>query len=126
MEHGSFSNDRPEEVQRADPRLIDEVLGSPAYIPGRPPVPRVLQVFPNPFIHRTRIVCNLPAAATLKVTIHDLSGRQVMEFSPVSKARHEVFWDGTDRQGARLAPGAYFVRLDLDGLTLSKKVLLLN
>jgi hypothetical protein len=89
-------------------------------------VPQVLQVFPNPFVERTRIVCNLPKAATLRVTIHDVSGRQVEEFAPVRSSEHEVFWNGTDREGRRLAPGTYFIRLDLGGVTLSKKVLLLK
>jgi hypothetical protein len=126
MGHGSFENDRLEEIDRADPRLIDEALGSPAYVPARPPIPRVLQVFPNPFVGRTRIVCDIPRAAVIKVTIHDAAGRQVMEFPPASLARHEVVWDGTDRDGRRLPAGAYFVRLDLGGMTLSKKVMLLR
>ena len=126
MSHGSFATDRPEYVGRIDPRLIDQILGSPAYVPARPVIPQVLQVFPNPFVERTRIVCNLPQAATLRVTIHDALGQQVMEFLPARASRHEVFWDGTDREGRRLAPGAYFIRLDLGGATLSRKVLLLK
>jgi hypothetical protein len=126
MAHGSFANDRPWLVERTDPMLIDQVLGSPAYVPGKPPLPQILKVFPNPFVERTRIVCNLPRAATLRVTIHDVTGRQVEEFGPVSASKHEVFWNGTDREGRRLAPGTYVIRLDLDGITLSKKVLLLK
>jgi hypothetical protein len=126
MSHGSFATDRPELVGRVDPRLIDQVLGSPAYIPGWPPARQVLQVFPSPFVHRTRIVCSLPKPGALKVTIHDAAGRQVMEYPPVWSARHEILWDGTGRDGCRLAAGAYFIRLDLGSITLSKKVLLLR
>ena len=49
-----------------------------------------------------------------------------MEFVPVRQAHHEIIWDGTDRAGRRLAPGTYFVRLDIEGTTLSRKVLLLQ
>jgi hypothetical protein len=124
MEHGSFANDRMGEVERADPCAIDQVLGSPAYVPLTPVVPQVLQVYPNPFARWTRIVCDIPRAGALKVTIHDPAGRQVMEFLPVRQVHHEIIWDGTDRAGRRLAPGAYFVRLDIEGTTLSRKVLL--
>ncbi len=126
MSHGSFASDRPEEEWRPDPRQIDQVLGSPAYVPERPTVPQVFQVFPNPFVQRTRIVCNLPQAATLRVTIHDVSGRQVEEFAPVRSSKHEVFWNGTDREGRKMPPGVYFIHLDLGGTTLSKKALLLR
>jgi hypothetical protein len=126
MAHGSFANDRLWLVERADPRLIDQILGSPSYVPVNPPVKKVLQVFPNPFVEETRIVCNLPKAAALSVTIHDVSGRQVAEYGLVSASKHEVFWNGTDRDGRRLAPGTYFIRLHTGGITLSKKVLLLK
>ena len=126
MAHGSFGNDRPWLIERSDPVLIDQVLGSPAYVPVKPSSAQILRVFPNPFVERTRIVCNLPREATLSVTIHDVSGRQVEEFGLVSASKHEVFWNGTDREGRRLAPGTYFVRLHTSGITLSKKVLLLN
>jgi hypothetical protein len=86
----------------------------------------VLRVFPNPFVERTRIVCNLPQESTMSVTIHDVSGRQVTEYGLVRASKHEVFWDGTDREGRRLAPGAYFIRLHTRGITISKKVLLLK
>jgi hypothetical protein len=126
MGHGSFANDRPDLVGRADPCLIDQILGSPAYVPVRPPVLQVVQVFPNPFRDRTRIVCNLPQATTLRVTIHDASGRQVEEFAPARSSKHEISWSGTDREGRELPPGIYFIRLDLGDATLSKKVLLLR
>jgi hypothetical protein len=126
MSHGSFATDRPEVEERPDPRLIDQALGSPAYVPERPPVPQVLQVFPSPFVERTRIVCNLPAPAALKVSIHDVLGRKVMAFPPARSAKHELVWDGTDSDGHRLPPGVYFVHLDLGGADLSKKVMLLR
>ncbi len=126
MEHGSFSSDRPYEYGRSDPRQIDQVLGSPSYVIGEPVVRHSLRVFPNPFMHKTRILCQLPQPATLRITIHDVLGRQVLEYRPGRAARYEFFWDGTDGSGRKLPAGVYFVRFDLANTSLSKKVLLLR
>jgi hypothetical protein len=126
MRHGSFSSDRPYEYGRSDPRLIDQVLGSPSYVIGEPAVRHSLRVFPNPFTHKTRILCQLPQPAALRITIHDVLGRQILEYEPGRVAKYEFFWDGTDGSGRKLPAGVYFVRFDLANTSLSKKVMLLR
>jgi flagellar hook assembly protein FlgD len=54
----------------------------------------------------------------------DLAGQRVklLESGALPAGEHVATWDGTDRRGARRAPGVYFVRL-YDGTTaVSTKV----
>jgi flagellar hook assembly protein FlgD len=37
-----------------------------------------------------------------------------------------VEWDGSDSSGRRLPPGVYFVRMEIEDLNLSRKVVLLE
>jgi hypothetical protein len=37
-----------------------------------------------------------------------------------------VEWDGRDSSGRRLPPGVYFVRMKIENLSLSRKVVLLQ
>jgi hypothetical protein len=75
-----------------------------------------LAASPNPFSHGVRIVYTLPRDASVRVTVHDVSGRVVsrLDESQVLEAGVEkvVFWDGMSRNGERTAPGVYFVRVE--------------
>ncbi len=87
-----------------------------------------LQVYPNPFTQKTEIRFQIPDAryqnfdirhltSNISLTIHDLSGRLVREFS-IHDSRpttHEIMWDGTDNQGNKVNSGVYFCRIEKDG-----------
>ena len=62
-------------------------------------------------------------AARSTVDVHDLSGRRVCRLLDV-EGQNGVYdasslpglnWDGTDDQGARVAPGLYLVKVEVDG-----------
>lgn len=127
MEHGSFFGDYPE-LSRIDPRDLDSVLdmSSSAAGPQGPAYGRPLTVYPNPFRESARISCNLSGAGTAGLSIFDASGRKVRGFSEMSLEDRSVEWDGRDSSGRRLPPGVYFVRLKIEDLSLSRKVVLLD
>jgi hypothetical protein len=98
---------------------IREVLsGTPA--PG--PVAgllaaRLLPAHPNPWRPNGEIRWAQTREGRLDVAIHDVRGRSVRTFARGSLApgAHRLIWDGRDAQGAPVASGVYFVRLDFEG-----------
>lgn len=84
--------------------------------------------FPNPFNSSTSIRFSISKPGTVKLNIYDLLGRKVRllvdEFK--NPGAHEVFWDGKDASGNDAASGVYFVRLQSEEMTDSRKMLLLR
>jgi len=69
---------------------------------------------PNPFRWVTTVSYALPREEPVRLTVHDAAGRLVSELETgVREAgRHDVTWNGRDRDGRTVAAGVYFVRLD--------------
>jgi hypothetical protein len=91
---------------------------------------QLLPNWPNPFGVGTTIHFDLAGLKEqpAQIAAYDVSGRLVKtlvrgSFAPGS---YEARWDGTDAQGARLAPGVYFLKLETPGATDSRKVVLLE
>ncbi len=74
---------------------------------------RLEQNYPNPFAGATVFSWSLAAPAEALITVYDLLGREVRRFElGVQEAGvHQVLWDGLDMLGDKIAPGAYFLRL---------------
>ncbi|HXV14159.1 MAG TPA: FlgD immunoglobulin-like domain containing protein [Candidatus Krumholzibacteria bacterium] len=74
-----------------------------------------LTASPNPFQSGVRIGFTLPWDASVKVSIHDVSGRVVASFDRGQRAagdEHVLRWDGIADDGQRAASGVYFVRVE--------------
>lgn len=72
------------------------------------------QNYPNPFNPSTLIRFTLPVAATVRLTVYDVLGRQVATLldGPCDAGEVQVAWHGTDQNGARAASGVYFYRME--------------
>jgi hypothetical protein len=127
MAHGSFYGDYPE-LSRIDPRDLDSVLemSSCATGPNGPVTGAPLAVYPNPFREATRIACGLSGASIVDLSIFDAAGRRVRDLSGMISGDENLEWDGRNSAGRRLPGGVYFVRMKLENLTLSRKVVLLE
>lgn len=93
--------------------------------------PRVFalhQNFPNPFNPQTIIRYSLPEATCVQVTIYSLRGQAVCTLVNASQSAGEkaVIWDGRDNQGAPVASGIYWYRLQAGSQGASRKMLLLH
>lgn len=77
--------------------------------PG-PAAPELTGAAPNPFTGSTRIGFRLPAAARVRLTLHDVQGRAVAVLAEgdFGAGAHAVRWDAGPHG---LAPGLYFARL---------------
>lgn len=83
----------------------------------------IADIYPNPFNGALTIRYDLPAGAQIRLTLYDLSGREValMDEGWSTAGRHVLTWDG-----AALAGGVYFVRLQANGLERKTKVVALK
>ena len=74
-------------------------------------------VVPNPFNPSTRIHFSLQTDADIELAIFDLRGRAVARLASGTwpAGQHEVGWRGVDGDGAAVASGTYFARLNVAG-----------
>ena len=93
-----------------------------------PQVMTILQCSPNPFSQSTAISYALPQASRVTVSIWDASGRRVRTLVDECQAQgsRSIVWDGTDDAGNLLPTGVYFLKLDTNHSTLTRKVVLVR
>ncbi|UCF78852.1 MAG: VCBS repeat-containing protein [Candidatus Eiseniibacteriota bacterium] len=88
----------------------------------------LLDPCPNPFNPDVKIPFVLFETCRVRVSIYDISGRQVAVLGDRSftEGVHQATWDGADGKGQRVSSGVYFVLLDAGGYYSQKKVVLLR
>lgn len=110
--------------------LTMEVTASdPSSVGGKPAqITRLLGNSPNPFNPRTVISFDLARTGPVRLNIYDLRGRLVrgLVASDLTAGRHDVVWDGLDRQGKMSASGVYFTKLQADGTSKVNKMTLVR
>lgn len=80
------------------------------------------QNYPNPFNPVTNIKFDIPEDVNVSIKIYDILGKEVFNFNEFKKAgSYEVQFDGTI-----LASGMYFYKLETEGFTDTKKMVLLK
>ncbi len=98
-----------------------------------------LLINPNPFLnmtnikfnigHRNGIACDDFGITNSRIKIYSVTGRLMRQF-PISdlssSASSTISWDGKDEIGNRLEGGIYFVKLETQNHTVTKKVILLK
>ncbi|UCE01914.1 MAG: NF038122 family metalloprotease [Candidatus Latescibacterota bacterium] len=86
------------------------------------------QNHPNPFNPATTLRFALPRAGAARLEVVDASGRRVRVFSwdALAVGDHTVVWDGRDQQGHGVASGVYLYRLQADGRSIARRMMLLR
>jgi len=79
---------------------------------------------PNPFRDRTTIQYVLPEATEVEIAVYDLLGRRLRTLvdDRQPNGAHTVRWNGTGSNGASLASGMYFVRMQMGDVQQVHKV----
>ncbi len=92
------------------------------------PVRGLDQNRPNPFNPFTLISYSIEREGPVTLTVFDPGGRKLRTFEQGVQApgRHAVVWDGTDERGARQSSGMYLYRLQADGHSLTRKMMLVK
>ena len=87
------------------------------------------QNFPNPFNPSTKISFQLNMSGEVSLNVFDAEGRHietVLEDRRFEAGDHQVSWDGRDERGFIVASGSYVYALEMDGETLTRKMVLLK
>ncbi|MFC1548227.1 T9SS type A sorting domain-containing protein, partial [Candidatus Neomarinimicrobiota bacterium] len=90
------------------------------------------QNFSNPFNPMqeasTTILYSLVEPSDVRLAIFDLLGREVRVLDSGFKedSEHIVRWNGKDTLGKLVSSGIYIYRLEVDGQTLSRKLVVLK
>jgi len=92
-----------------------------------------LQITPNPFSQTTEIKIQMQDVRNktqdISLKIFDVSGRMVKSFnlaSGILSLASAVSWSGTDQLDRPVPAGVYFVRLETETRSLTRKVILLK
>ncbi len=125
---------------RADAKFIDDagevrdyftiIKGAPTGVDEPPevlPVQIVLsQNYPNPFNPSTTITYSFSRAGEVTLAIYNMRGEWVRNLAEgaMPAGRYQAVWDGTDANGARVASGVYLCKLQVNGVSASRRLVL--
>ncbi|MBN2088805.1 T9SS type A sorting domain-containing protein [candidate division KSB1 bacterium] len=89
---------------------------------------QLFQNYPNPFNPKTTIAYNLAEAGHVKITIYDITGREIQKVvDKMQEAGHYEFdWDAKNYQNQSIAGGVYYYKLETPNFTQFRKMLLLK
>jgi len=85
--------------------------------------------FPNPFNPSTAIQYRVPSPGSrVRLSVYDLSGRTVRMLVDAyrSGGEHLAIWRGLDDHGREVGSGVYFYRLEVDGTSIERKMVMLK
>ncbi len=93
-----------------------------------PAVTMLKQNYPNPFNPETTISYNLPKDGFASLSIYNTKGQLVKTLANgLSKSgSYSLKWNGTDNNGARVSSGLYFYKLNANGRTETRKMMLMK
>ena len=77
--------------------------------------------YPNPFNPSTTIDYEVSQPGMLEIRIYDVLGSERKE-----PGNYQAVWDGRTSASQKVAAGVYFYRLSLDGVSDTKKMLLVK
>lgn len=84
--------------------------------------------YPNPVGPATNIYFSIPEPSRASVSVYDVAGRLVrtIESESLPAGRHELTWNGRNRDGERVSSGVYFYRLEAAGESRNAKLLVIR
>lgn len=110
--------------------IIDDLTAVPGDETADTPAAglRLAQNSPNPFNPKTTVRFTLPSPGRATLTVFDVAGRQVAQLADgaFTAGEHAVDWNGRDDAGSAVGSGIYFYRLDADGLSQTRKMMLIK
>ena len=110
--------------------ILGEFLGeSKTAKEPRPTAFRLQQNYPNPFNRATAIRYQLDRAMDVRIAIYDLCGNRIrvmLNREAVPAGSYEIFWDGRNDEGVRVASGVYLYELQSSRQSTLRKMLLMK
>jgi hypothetical protein len=98
---------------------------SPDLLPG---AFTLSQNYPNPFNASTAIDYHLSRPAEVQLSLYNIRGQRVTVLAAGQQqaGEYRLIWDGTDSLGRPVGSGIYLCQLRADGLTRTRKMILLR
>jgi hypothetical protein len=85
------------------------------------------QNYPNPFNPETTIAYAIQKPGAVRLSVYDVMGNEIASWSEVqASGGHKITWNGRDRRGSSVPSGIYLYRLETDGFTSSRKMLMVR
>jgi len=80
----------------------------------------------NPVRSPSKVVLGLPEPHYVSLSLYSVTGREILNLMSghVPPGFHSIPWTGMNRNGTRLSPGIYFLRLDCGNVARSAKVVI--
>jgi len=87
-----------------------------------------LHNYPNPFNPVTTISFTAKQKGFATLNIYNLKGQLIKTLlkDNILSGEHKLIWDGKDNQGNNVASGVYLYKLNMNGSSQIKKMLLLK
>jgi hypothetical protein len=84
--------------------------------------------YPNPFNPSTELSFSIMDAGNITLNIYDMMGRLVNTLvdGHLENGYHSVIWDGIDSNGNAVSSGMYIYALQGEGLSITKKMVLMK
>jgi len=89
---------------------------------------QLINNYPNPFNPQTIIHFTLANDSAVKIDVYNIKGELVTTLvnKPMLKGEHSTIWNGKDRMGNPVSSGVYFYKMDTQGYSAVKKMVLLK
>jgi len=83
---------------------------------------------PNPSSGLVTISYALPRSGNISLNIYDIRGRLVSTLAQGQKSAgsYNITWRGNDRQGRKVSSGVYIYRLNYEGTSLTRRLVLVR
>ena len=93
-----------------------------------PAVPLISNNYPNPFNPSTTIAFSIPEDGLVKIDIYNIKGQKIKQLcdAEMQRGHHKVIWNGKDKNERSVSSGVYFVRLQANGQTAARKIMLMK
>ncbi|MGC9361373.1 MAG: CapA family protein [Candidatus Syntrophosphaera sp.] len=93
-----------------------------------PPAQLITNVYPNPFADMARVSFEVPGKGMTKLAVYNIRGQKVATLAEgfLPDGKHELSWDGSDDGGRRAASGVYILRLEHNGQSCARKMVLMR
>lgn len=99
------------------------VIGTGNQYSGIPTTYDLSQNYPNPFNPITKIEYQLPKSGLIKITVYDMLGREIEIL--VNEYKEPGYYK-IDFDGVKYTSGIYFYRMEMNGYTSTKKMVLVK
>ena len=93
-----------------------------------PLITQLIANYPNPFNPETTIHFFMKQASILRIDIYNIKGQKVKSLVNEHKSagNYKIVWDGKDESGNVVGSGIYFCRMEVEGYSITKKMVMMK